>query len=165
MKNFYFFIFFIFGINLIVAQSIVSFDKLYLENDLIYEKSSNNPFTGRAAKIRKNGHIVFEDFIEEGRMQKTIYYYNKTTLPAIEFVYFKHSGKTKTEIKYGLKDPKIEYTHFNELGEKTLSEIYKNDVLIYRCEFLKNKKHGKQFCMNKEGTEITEEYKNGKRIK
>ncbi len=151
--------------NLLFAQKNVPFNELYLDNNLIYEKSSEKLFTGSSAKIRKNGHIVFEDFIEEGRIQKTIYYYNKTTLPAIEFVYFKNSDKTKTEIKYDLKDPKTEFTHFNELGEKTLSEIYKNEILIYRCEFLKNKKHGKEFCINKEGTEITEEYKNGKRIK
>jgi hypothetical protein len=119
-------------------------------------------FTGDAVKTRKNGHVVYKDIFDEGRIIKTIIYFNKTTLPAIEYVYFENSGKTKTEIKYSLKEPKIEFTYFNELGEKTLSEIYKNDSLIYQCEFLKNKKHGKEFCINKSGQEIIKEYKNGK---
>lgn len=151
--------------NLLFAQNVVPFNELYLENDLVYEKYTDKLFTGSAAKIRKNGHVVYEDVIAEGKMIKTIIYFNKTTLPAFEYIYYENSGKAKEEIKYSLKEPIIEFTHFNELGEKTLSEIYENDTLTYRCEFLKNRKHGKEFCINKNGKEVTTEYKNGKQLK
>jgi len=155
-------IFFVFGVNICFAQNRVPFDKLTLENDLVYENFPDKLFTGNAAKISKNGHVVYEDIIQDGKTLKRIVYYNKSNLPAIESIYFENSHKIKKEIQYSLKESRIDITQFNELGEKTLSEIYENDKLIYRCEFVKNKKNGREFCIDKNGQEIITEYENGK---
>lgn len=151
----------------ISAQERVEFNDIYFQNNSSYKFSNNNLFTGIAEKRRANGHLVYEEDFVDGQLTKSTLYYNGRgdTIPATEKLYYENSSVLKTKINYGLQNSIIEYIHFDERGQKILSEIYKDKELTYRCEFLNNKKNGKEFCIGKDGTEMIIDYRNGKKLK
>ena len=55
--------------------------------------------------------------------------------------------------------------YFNSNDEKILEEDYKNGILVYRCEFVKNKKNGIEFSINENGVKTECKYDNGKYLK
>ena len=74
-------------------------------------------------------------------------------------------GNTIPEMPTAFRNVRKEITYFDENGKKKLNEIYKNGSLIYSCEYLNNKKHGKEFCTTKNCDNQTVYYENGKKRK
>ena len=149
------------------GQEIVNLKDTYIENGLTYKINDNQLFSGQAQKVRKNGHLVYEEFIENGSLIKTVVYFNRTEkpIPALVTEFHQNSFDKKKETRFGYLEPWIEYTHFDKNGGKTLIEKYTSEELTYRCEYSSNKKHGTEFCFDKNGKELKIEYRNGKKIK
>ncbi len=166
MKNILLIIF-ICLLNHLSAQEIVGMKDLYIENDLTYKVSDEKLFSGQAQHVRKNGHLVYEEYFDNGKLTKSITYYNRTKkpMPAREIEYYSETQKKRKETNYGLNKTSTEFKYFDKNGEKTLIEEYEINQLIYRCEYQKNKKHGIEYCLNDDGTELRIEYRNGKKIK
>jgi antitoxin component YwqK of YwqJK toxin-antitoxin module len=151
----------------ISAQEIVSMKDLYVENNLTYKAQNDQLFSGQAQNIRKNGHLVYEEFFVNGKLTKSITYYNGTEkpTPSRETEYYSDTQTKSKETNFGLDKPTTELKYFDKQEKKTLVERFDNDILIYRCEYQKNKKHGIEYCLNDDGTELRIEYRNGKKIK
>jgi len=166
MKNILLIIF-ICLLNQLSSQEIVGMKDLYVENDLTYKVSDEKLYSGQAQHVRKNGHLVYEEYFDNGKLTKSITYYNGTEkpTPATETEYDSETQTKRKETNYGLNKPTTEFKHFDINGNKTLIEQYENEKLIYRCEYQKNKKHGIEFCLNDDGTEMRIEYRNGKKVK
>ena len=153
--------------NQLIAQEIVGFRDLYEKNELTYKIADGQVFSGQAQNFRKNGHLVYEEYFEDGYLTKSILYYNGTekATPARVTEFYENSSTKKKEINFGLSEPTTEIKYFDRNGKKTLIERYENEKLTYRCEYLNNKKNGTEFCLKKDGTELEIKYKNGKKIK
>jgi|SRR5690554_2172974 antitoxin component YwqK of YwqJK toxin-antitoxin module len=166
MKNILILILF-FSFNQAISQEKVELKDLYYENYVAHKISDGKLFTGIAQKTRNNGHIIYDEVYENGILIKSTVYYNRTEnpIPARVILYYEKSFTPKTEINYGLSKPRIEYIHYNQNGKKILNEIFTDDKLTYKCEYENGKKHGTEYCVNDDGTELTIEYNNGKKIK
>lgn len=151
----------------VFAQEIVGLKEIYVANNLAYKVADDQLFSGQAQKVRKNGHLVYEEYYENGVPIKSILYYNRTEkpIPAKKTEFYDNSFNKKKETIYGLSKPTVAHTYYDYNGNKTLIERYENEKLIYSCEFLDDKKHGTEFCYNEDGTELTIEYRNGKKVK
>lgn len=149
------------------AQEIVGMKDIYLDKGRIYKVSDNTLFSGQAQKVRKNGHLVYEDYFENGYIIKTVVYYNGTEEPVTAQLveYYEKSFDVKKETNYGFHKPFTEIKHFDTNGKKSLVEEYESEKLIYRCEYVNNRKHGIEFCLDKNGEELRIEYRNGKKVK
>ncbi|NHF61626.1 hypothetical protein FK220_019935 [Flavobacteriaceae bacterium TP-CH-4] len=149
------------------AQEIVGMKDLYVENDLTYKVAGGKLFSGQAQNVRKNGHLVYEEYFDNGKLTKSIIYYNGTEkpTPARETEFYLETQTKRKETNYGLSKATIEFKHYDKNGKKTLIEQYENEKLIYRCEYQKNKKHGIEYCLDDDGTELRIEYRNGKKNK
>lgn len=156
-----------FTCNQLCAQEMVALKDLYIENGLTYKKADNKLFSGQGQKVRKNGHLVYEEFLEKGYRTKSIVYYNNTEkpIPARVTEFYEKSFMKMKETNYGLSEPTTEIIYFDESGKKKLTERYIGDHLTYRCEYLNNKKNGIEFCIDDDGNELEIEYRNGKKIK
>jgi len=156
-----------FTFNKLISQEKIGLKDVYYENYVAHKVSNDEIFTGITQKVRNNGHLVYDEVYENGILIKSTVYYNSTEKPIPSRVIFYHekSFTPKTEINYGLSQPRIEYIHYNESGKKILNEIYTDDILTYKCEYVNGKKHGTEFCINDDGTKLTIEYNNGKKIK
>jgi len=154
------------SLSQLFSQEIVGIKDLYSENNLIYKISDNQLFSGKAKKVRKNGHLVYEEFIENGSLIKSVSYYNRTEkpIPAMTTEYYANSFDRKKEIRYDLSQNWNELRYYDRENKKTLIEEYENDKLIYRCEYLNGKKHGTEFCFDKNGNKLKIQYQNGKKI-
>jgi hypothetical protein len=148
------------------AQEKVGLKEIYVESDLAYKVANDQLFSGQAQKVRKNGHLVYEEFYENGIPIKSILYYNGTEnpKPVVMTEFYEKTFIKKKVTTYGLSKPTVEFKYYDQNGKKTLIEQYENDKLTYRCEYFKNKKHGKEFCLNDDGNEVEIEYQNGKKI-
>lgn len=148
------------------AQEKVELKEIYLENSLAYKVEDKQLFSGQAQNVRKNGHLVYEEYYENGVPIKSIVYYNRTEkpIPARLTEFYERSFNKKKVTNYGLSKPIVEYIHYDLNGKKTLIEQYENEMLTYRCEYLENKKHGTEFCVDDDGNEIEIEYRNGKKV-
>ena len=166
IRNILLFVFSCF-ISTLSAQEIVGMKDIYLDNGLIYKVSDNTLFSGQAQKVRKNGHLVYEDYFEHGYILKTVVYYNGTDepVPAQLVEYYDKSFVVKKETNYGFEKPLTEIKHFDKNGKKSLVEEYESGKLIYRCEYVNNKKHGIEYCLDKNGKELRIPYRNGKKVK
>ncbi len=165
MKNHLLIILF-FSFNVLLAQEKVGLRDIYVENDLAFKVINDELFTGQAQKVRKNGHLVYEEFYEKGVPLKSVVYYNGTEKPkpATLTEFYKNTFNKSKETTYGLFKPTLTIKHYDQDGNKTLVEEYENDKLTYRCEYLNNKKHGTEFCFDNYGNELQTEYANGKKI-
>lgn len=159
-------IFTFFAFNQLFAQEIVGLKDLYVENEMTYKIADDQLFSGQAQSVRKNGHLVYEEYFENGYLTKSIVYYNGTEkpIPARVTEFYEKTSKKKKETNFGLSKPTTEMKYFDQNGKKELIELYINDKLIYRCEYLNNKKNGTEFCLKDDGTELKIEYKNGEKI-
>lgn len=165
MKNILLIILFC-SLNGLFAQEKVELKEIYVENNLAYKVADEQLFSGQAQKVRKNGHLVYEEYYEKGIPIKSILYYNGTEKPKpVELTEFYEKTFDKKKVTtYGLSKPTVELKYYDQNGKKTLIEEYENDKLTYRCEYLKNKKHGTEFCLDDNGKELKIEYRNGKKI-
>ena len=149
------------------AQEIVAIDEIYFENEIAYKSENDAVFSGQAQKIRKNEHLVYEEYFEKGFLYKSILYYNRTEKPKpAEIIEFHENSIEKKKVtNFGLSNDWLQYEYFDLNGMKTLKEEYLNEKLVYRCEFSENRKHGIEYCLNDEGKESRTKYKNGKKVK
>lgn len=156
-----------FTFNQLISQENIGLKDVYYENDLAHKVSDNKLFSGIAQKVRRNGHLVYDEVYENGILIKSTEYYNRTEkpIPARVVFYYENSTAPKTKIIYDLSQPRIEHIHYNQYGEKVMNEIYTEDILTYKCKYVNGKKHGTEFCINEDGTILTIEYSNGKKIK
>ena len=157
----------IFFLSKLPAQEIVGMKDLYFENDLTYKVADDKLFSGQAQYVRKNGHLVYEEYFENGRLTKSITYYNRTEkpTPARLIEYYDGTETKRKETIYGLNKPTTEFKYYDENGKKTLIEQYENEKRTYSCEYQNDKKHGIEYCLNDDGTELRIEYRNGKKVK
>ena len=149
------------------AQEKISTFEIYKKNHLAYKKSDGTLFTGIEEFKKNNGHLVFEKYYEKGYLTNYKLYYNtKEQLISSEEIYYIGSLFKQKKIEYTLVKNEIgSITYFDKNGKKELNEVYKNDTLIYSCQYLNNKKHGKEFCITKKCDNYSEYYENGKKIK
>ena len=150
----------------LLAQEKVGMKEIYVENNLAYKVADDQLFSGQAQRVRKNGHLVYEEYYAEGIPIKSILYYNGTERPksAEQTEFYEKTFDKKKVTRYGLSKPTVEYKYYDQSGKKTLIEKYENDELTYRCEYLENKKHGTEFCIIGDGTEVENKYRNGKKV-
>ena len=165
MKNILLIIIFCF-FNGLFAQEKVGLKEVYVENNLAYKVVDDELFSGQAQKVRKNGHLVYEEYYDKGVPLKTIVYYNGTDIPTPARIteFYENTFDKKKETTFGLSKPTVELRFYDQNGKKTLIEEYENEKLTYSCEYLKNKKHGTEFCLKDDGTELKIEYLHGKKI-
>ena len=149
------------------AQEKVAMKEIYIDNHLAYKIINDELFSGQAQRVRKNEHLVYEEYYEKGVPIKSILYYNRTEppKPARMIEFYEGSFNKKKETNYGLdKSLYTEFKYYDRNGKKTLIEQYNNNKLTYRCEYLNNKKHGKEFGYGDDGNKVICEYRNGKKI-
>lgn len=149
------------------SQERINTFEIYKNDNLSYKKEDGKIFTGIAEFKKKNGHVVFEEHYVNGFLTKYILYYNlDEQIVATEIIFYKESIYKEKETNFSSKEnQRKEITYFDENGKKKLNEIYKNGSLIYSCEYLNNKKHGKEFCTTKNCDNQTVYYENGKKRK
>ena len=166
MKIFAFYFLLIFTICSYGQKRVKSY-QLYTENGLTHKKEDGALFTGICEyKKEKKNHLVFETFYTNGWKSKYIEYYNTDKVIACEeIVYHENSNEKKKASKFSSDGKQKSFTYFDLKGKKELEESYEDDKLIYRCEYLNGRKHGKEFCITKKCDNHTELYENGKKIK
>ncbi len=98
---------FLFFVNIVFAQQIVSLDETYLSDDnLVYSTLSDKPFSGKVQRKRKNGHLVYEEEYKKGYIIESTLFYNRTEVPtpATKFLYDeKNNFRAIKKIHFGLK--------------------------------------------------------------
>tara|TARA_R110002167_G_scaffold363604_2_gene584221 strand:+ start:440 stop:1027 length:588 start_codon:yes stop_codon:yes gene_type:complete len=151
-----------------VGQEIVGVKDIYFENELAYKILDNHRFTGIAQKVRKNGHVIYEETFDDGVILTFVVYYNGRDKEISEKMFYNRYKTFVPEknIKYITnkkgKSEQIEY--YDEDGLKILEETITEGITTYRCEFLNGKKHGQEFCFDDDGNELIIKYINGKKL-
>ncbi len=148
------------------SQEILSKENVYAENNLTYKVENNQLFTGKIQNFKHKNHLLSEfEFIDGILIKGSVYFNGKEKIVAEERYFFKSNRKIEKKIKYSLDHKIIWIEYFDEYGNKKLEEDFKDGILIYSCPYSNNKKHGKEFSINKKG-EINEcFFENGKLIK
>lgn len=165
MKKYLFLIILLVTFNL-KAQEKVTSKEVYKENNLTYKVADNQLFTGSIQNFKQKNHLISEfEFIDGVLIKGKVYYNGKEKIMAEERYFYKSNSKVEKKIKYSLDHKIIWIEYFSEDGAKKLEEDYKNGIVIYRCPFLNNKKHGIQFSINKKGEVQECLFENGKIIK
>ena len=151
------------------AQEIVTDEELKQDlNFLVYKRETNEKFTGISQKIRTNGHVVYEEKFEDGVILERIVYFNQSNKEISQKTIFNKSKPyvPLKIVKYGSneEDNCEEIIHLNEMGKKVLKETITNGRVTYRCQYQNGKKHGLEYCILKDGSELTVKYNQGKKI-
>lgn len=151
------------------GQDTIDIKEIYINDGLAYKVANDRIFTGVAQKTRKNGHVVFEEFYDNGKILSDITYFNfREKEPSSETIYHvSEKFVPQKRIKYlSNKHGKWqEIIHYDHKGEKVLEETLKEGKITYKCEYLNGKKHGSEFCFDEDGNELIFQYENGKKIK
>lgn len=149
------------------SQEKLPVDEIYTIDGLTYKSFDDKLFTGIAQKIRKNNHLKYEVEFEKGVLIKQIIYFNGREKKVAREIFYKNEKwkKPLKEISYGLDSDYKRIKYFNSNDEKILEEDYKNGALVYRCQFVKNKKNGIEFSINEKGVKTECKYENGKLLK
>jgi len=179
----------LFTFNQLFSQELVSMKDVYIDNSLVYRSSNDKLLTGTAQKIRKNGHLVYEEKYEDGIILYRNLYYNGEEVRVSNKIFYNPNKPfiIAKENKYNLDGNIFETVTYNQDGVKILVEQFNNgnltyscqylgkkkhglnigydengEKITYRCEYINGKKNGKEYCLNKNGTETIKEYQNGK---
>lgn len=148
------------------CQTRIKRNELYFKDKVAYTEADNMPFSGIAESKNNKGHLIFDEEYDNGFKNKyTLYYNGGNKAIAKEIYYFEKSFNKQKEVKYSGDKSKTWYTHYDAEGKKTLKETYLGNKVIYSCEYKRSKKHGKEFCTNKDGSDCVRYYWNGKKIK
>ena len=152
------------------AQETVSINEIYIDNNNIAHKVENDEkFTGFAQKTRKNGHIIYEDEFENGIILVNYSYFNSSDKRlAGKMIYNQNKPfvfEKFIEYKSNKNADWQEIKSYDQNGIKILEETITDGKTTYRCEFLNGKKHGTEFCIKEDGSDLIIEYKNGKKVK
>lgn len=164
-------LYFLVGLSsqMVFTQDTVSVKEIYFDTDIAYQYSNDELFSGVAQKVRKNGHLVYEEFYEQGiilEYREYVNFENKRLVKKILY-YRKYPLVQKEKIKY-IKNKNgkfIERTFYDTYQTKTLITRHKDTTLIYRCYYKNGKKEGQEFCYDDDGNPMITEYKNGKKVK
>ncbi|MBA4277729.1 hypothetical protein [Flavobacterium sp.] len=149
------------------SQEKLRVDEIYTIDGLTYKSFDGELFTGIAQKNRNNNHLKYEVEFEKGVLVKQTVYFNTRENQIAREIFYKNKkwNKPLKEISYGLDRDYKCVKSFNSNDEKILDEDYENGILVYRCEFMKNKKNGIEFSVNKNGIKTECKYENGKFLK
>ncbi|MGV6831415.1 MAG: hypothetical protein ACWA5P_07635 [bacterium] len=182
---------FILTSSTLIAQQELDFKEVYIDNNLIYKVSDDSLFTGMVKKMRKNGHIVYEEKYDKGIiLYSNLYYNGKEKIISDKVIYHRNNPfKYDKKYKYNLKGETTQIIDYNENGEKILEEEFINgnlsyscqflngkkhgmmlgylnggETLTYKCEYIDGKKHGTEYCLNEKGKEKIQQFHYGKKI-
>lgn len=147
------------------SQDSLRVGQVYFEKGLCYKVETNQLFTGKRQSYKHKDHLVSEQTFVNGQLKKYTVYFNGKKRKVSEEVFYTNEGFKEKRIRY---DYSIDFkwiTYYNNKKEKTLEEDYKDGVIVYRCEYLNNKKNGTVFSINDKGEKNQCKYENGKLIK
>ncbi|WP_029273657.1 hypothetical protein [Flavobacterium sp. KJJ] len=154
----------LFSLN-IYSQDSLRYKQIYFDKGLCYKVETGQLYSGKVQSYKHKKHLVYEENFIDGQLKKyTIYFNGKTRKVAEEFFYDDNGFKEK-RIRYEYSIDFKWITYYNTKKEKTLEEDFKDGVMVYRCEYLNNKKNGILFSINDEGVKTECKYVNGKYIK
>ena len=157
-------LFFLFSLN-IYSQDSLTIKQVHFEKGTCYRNDNNGLFSGKAQSYKHKKHLVFETEFKNGILIKSIEYFNGKKRKIAEEIYYGNYGAKQKKIKY---EYSIDYKwieYYNENSQKVLEEEYENGNLVYKCEYLNNKKNGIAFRINKNGEKSECKFENGKLIK
>lgn len=168
MNKTFFCIFYLFLTYQINSQDIVEMKAIYLDNqNIAHRVKDDSIFTGIAQHIRRNGHLVYEEIFINGVITTSKLYFNLEELKISNKTIYNENKPyvISKEFKYNLKGQVFEIITYDVNGKKALTEQFKNDKLIYSCEFNGKKKHGFELNFGENGNELLYkcEYRNGKK--
>ena len=151
----------------ISCQEVIKTDDIIFDDGNAYNKITNKIFTGIAQVKNKKDHIKFEEFYTNGRLTKTLLYFNISDKQIVcdETIINPETGKKSKHIGYSSNGKKYWITNFDENQNKKDFTVYENEILNLHQEYNNKKKHGKWFSINKKGQKCEMEYDNGKIIK
>lgn len=155
--------------QMVVAQDTLSVKEIYFDTDLAYQYSNDELFTGVVQKVRKNGHLVYEEFYEDGIILEFREYFNfvNKRLARKILYYREHPLTQKEKINYITnKNGKfIERTFYDTYQTKTLITRHNDTTLVYKCYYKNGKKEGQEFCFDNDSNPMITEFINGKRVR
>jgi antitoxin component YwqK of YwqJK toxin-antitoxin module len=149
----------------VYSQEIVEKNEIYVKDNLVYKLDNSQLFSGKTQSFKHKNHLVFEKVFENGVLKKYIIYFNGKTQIVSDETYYYNNRKVEKKIKYSLDHKTLWIKCYDEFGNKTLEEDYKNGGLIYSCPYSNNKKNGKVFSINEKGERNECNFENGKLIK
>lgn len=142
-----------------------SYDEVRLMNDLVYD-ASGRLYTGVVQKKKKNGQLIYEDYVTNGIIDSTLQYYRSKDhdKPYAKYLYnpkklFYYSKIVWYESTGAISQ--IEY--YDDESKKRLLETYDHGRLTYSCEYKGKKRHGKEFCITKACDTTVVYYVDGKK--
>lgn len=149
------------------SQETIEFNNVFFENGIAYNKLNNEIFSGIVQNKNKSGHIKFEEIYVNGKLTKTLLYYNFKSEQIVcdETLFNSETNKKEKHTRFSSDGKKYWETKFNENEKKSEFNSYENGNLILHVEYKNGKKDGKWFCYNDDGTKCEMEYSNGKKIK
>ena len=149
------------------SQEKIKLIDIFFENGVAYNKLNNQIFTGIAQNKNKNEHITFEEIYENGKLTKTLLYYNinSAQIVSTETIFNPETNKKIKLLKYSSDGKNKWIIDFDDNDKQSEFNFYKNGKLIEHKEFFQGKKNGKWFCFEKDGSKCEIEYDNGKKIK
>ena len=149
------------------SQEKINLNDLSIENGIAYNKLKNQIFTGIAQNTNKNGHVKFEEIYENGKLTKTLLYYNINSEQIVsdETLFNPETNKKEKHTRYSSDGKKYWETKFDINEKKSEFNSYDNGNLILHEEYKDGKKNGKWFWYCNDGTKCETEYYNGKKIK
>ena len=177
--------------QILFSQTKVSLNDVYVEDNLVYQTTTNQLYTGLVQKVRNNGHLVYEEEYDKGIIQSSRVYYNgKDKLVSDEILFNPNKPFTYSKkLRYDTQGEINRIITYDVDGSKILKEEFKNGKLIYSCEFangkkhgmmlgylngsekptysckfVNGKKHGTEYCLTANGKEKIKEFNYGKRI-
>jgi antitoxin component YwqK of YwqJK toxin-antitoxin module len=149
----------------IYSQDILDYKQIYSKNYLAYRNDNDELFTGKIQKTKHKNHIVFEAEFQNGHLLKNTTYFNGKEKIISDEKFYNLNWKIIKHIKYSLDNNYLWLTYYEDNGYKKLEEDYDNGKLVYKCEYLNNKKNGVSFSINKKGELKECKWANGKYIK
>ena len=132
---------------------------------MTYRNDNNKLFTGKIQKIKKKNHVVFEVEFQNGiSLNNTTYFNGKEKIISDEKFYDTERRIIK-HIKYSFDNKYTWINYYEENGNKKLEEDYNNGTLVYKCEYVNNRKNGTSFSINEKGELKECNWQNGKLMK
>jgi hypothetical protein len=149
----------------IYSQDSLRVNQVYFEKGLCYSVETGTLFSGKAQSYKHKNHLVYEENFIDGQIQKYTIYFNGKKKKICDETFFTDNGIKEKRIRYEYSIDFKWITYYNTKNEKTLEEDFKDGIIVYRCEYLNNKKNGILFSINDKGEKTECKYVNGKYIK
>jgi len=147
------------------SQDSLRVNQVYFEKGLCYKAETGTLFSGKTQSYKHKNHLVYEKTFIDGRIKKYTIYFNGKKRRISEEVFYENDGFKEKRIRYEYSIDFKWITYYNAKNEKTLEEDFKDGIIVYRCEYLNNKKNGILFSINDKGEKTECKYENGKFIK